>query len=67
MTSSSIGPVQPQPYRTKPGGGHGFTITDHLGQPICAITFESISAARQARLTVDLWLSRGAEISRPQG
>ena len=65
MAASSIGPVQPQPYSTKPETGHGFTINDHLGRPICAVTFDSVAAARPARLTVDVWLSKGAEIARP--
>lgn len=65
MAASAIGPVQPQPYGTRPGTGHGFTINDHLGRPICAITFERVSDARQARLTVDVWLSKGAELARP--
>ena len=65
MAASSIGPVQAQSYSTKPGVGHGFTITDPLGRPICCVIFESVAAARQARLAVDVWLSKGAEIARP--
>lgn len=64
MAANSIGPVQPQSYSTKPGGGHGFTINDHLGRPICTVTFERVSEARKARLIVDVWLSKAVEITR---